>query len=344
MNEVIKVLKDGYWDCTSVVRVEDGSLRVRKESRVTETPGPWAYEALRREIAFLCNLPNGTEAYFPPILQSWDEDGRIGYEVPYYENRRDLAALLLAGALTQEVASKLQERLATIIFDRLHRAPPLHRDSFAHHVVEVVEGAIEALGADDRYKQLIEDEEVTINGAPVPGLRRTHRLLTEQGIYRRLDWTQAVLLHGDLILENVLWSPLLLIDPVSVAALDSGPPLFDLVKYESYARGELYAIREELITIGMVGGGYTYAIDWKRDELRRFRELDLSSIMRSEFERVHGKVNECLYQLIDGYFSLVMARNTSGLHQWARVIKGCLCFQAALPGASASSVVAGNPR
>lgn len=328
MSEVIKVLKDGYWDRTQVVRSEDGSLRVRKECKEGEPPGPWAHEALRREIDFLSQIPSGAEAYFPPVLASWNGD-RIGYEVPFYENRHDVGTLLQAGSLSQNDATRLQERLSEVVFSRLHQAPPIHRDSFGQHVAEVVGDALDALSDDSRYRSLVEEETLVINGKPGAGLRHAHGRLTDQGIYRRLDWTQAVLLHGDLILENVLWSPVLLIDPVSVAALDSGPPLFDLVKYESYASGELYAIREELVSIGMLEGGYSYAIDWNREALRPFRELDLTSTLRAEFERIHGPVNERLYQLIDGYFSLVMARNTRGLHQWARVIKGCLCLQAA---------------
>ena len=59
-------------------------------------------------------------------------------------------------------------------------------------------------------------------------------------------------LHGDLFLENILlptssdqplWpTQLVLIDPVSVAGMSAGHPLFDLAKYESYATGELPAM------------------------------------------------------------------------------------------------------
>ncbi|MFP6882342.1 MAG: hypothetical protein VCA34_15410, partial [Roseibacillus sp.] len=141
--------------------------------------------------------------------------------------------------------------------------------------------------------------------------------------------TPVVLLHGDLILENILWPPLLLIDPVSVAGLTSGHPLFDLMKYESYASGELFAIREESVTAGPRGAGFLFKIDWGNARLAPFRQFDLRSRFRAGYERRHGKIDHALYSLLDGYFSLVMARNTTGTHQWARVIKGCQCLATA---------------
>ena len=90
----IRTLKDGYWDLTTLVRATDGMLRVRKESRETANPGPWAHEALRNEISYLQNLPDPAKPYFPPLLDCWD-DRTIGYEIPFYSDRPDLARLVL---------------------------------------------------------------------------------------------------------------------------------------------------------------------------------------------------------------------------------------------------------
>ena len=68
MPEVVRILKDGYWDRTAVVRGADGELRVRKESVERDDPGPWAHAAMRKEISYLQSLPVGSESSYPVLL------------------------------------------------------------------------------------------------------------------------------------------------------------------------------------------------------------------------------------------------------------------------------------
>lgn len=322
MNKVVRTLKDGYWDRTTVVRGPGGELRVRKESREGGPPGPWAHRALRNEIRYLRSLPANDRPSFPSLLAFWD-DRTIGYEIPFYEDRDDFSSLLLGGRLDQDTADAMQRQLAGAVIEGLHRSPPFHPSGFTVHLREVLTTSIDALGREARFRPLTELPQVRINGSLVPGLQASLRELLKQDLCGRFEATPPVLLHGDLILENILWSPLLLIDPVSVAGLDSGPPLFDLVKYESFATGELYAIREQLIKAGPVPGGFHLETPKKHPALEPFRKVDLLSTFRGRFEREHGEVDPTQYALLDAYFSLVMALNTTGRHQWARVIKGC---------------------
>src|SRR5690606_27634077 len=126
----------------------------------------------------------------------------------------------------------------------------------------------------------------------------------------------SVRLHGDFFLENILWchAPvkddqprLVLIDPVSVAGVFVGPPVFDLVKYESYARGELLALRSAWVEV--VGfeprstGEYRYHIVWDEPGLATFRVRNWHSRYRNAFEKKFGAVDLRMYRLIDGYFS-----------------------------------------
>ena len=53
MSELVRTLKDGYWDLTTVVRSPDVTLRVRKGSKPTESPGRWSPASLRNDIAYL---------------------------------------------------------------------------------------------------------------------------------------------------------------------------------------------------------------------------------------------------------------------------------------------------
>ena len=316
MPDPVRILKNGYWDRTAVVRGADGGLRVRKECK--GTPGPWAREALRNEISYLQSLPAEAAPFFPPLLDSWDA-GTLSYEIPFYEDRESFAELVLRGEIDQAAADAMQEQLAEVVLDKIHR--PAGEPSLGTHLEEVMTTALDALADDDQFAPLIEAPSVTINGGHLPGLRRSFDELLAAEIFPALDADPPVLLHGDLILENILWSPLLLIDPVSVAGLSSGHPLFDLVKYVSFASGELFAIREELVAARADGDGYRFAIHWDHPRLAPFQALDLTTTFWNAFLRRHGEIDPRLYALLDAYFSLVMARNTTGVHQWARVLK-----------------------
>ena len=148
----------------------------------------------------------------------------------------------------------------------------------------MVEHALRALEAEPELARLIRAESIRLNGGPQAGPRMAFaRALTDGAIIAALDAEPQVRLHGDLFLENILWRrgrgaasispPLVLIDPVSVAGVVSGPPLFDLVKYESYATGELPALRSEWVDVGGFDGGddYRYRVRWHSAELAPFR-------------------------------------------------------------------------
>ena len=332
-SQPVRILKEGYWDRTSVVPSEDGCLRVRKESKDTASPGPWAHQALRNEIAYLASLPQAARAYFPPLLDSWDELS-IGYEIPFFAERQDVARLSLAGKLSAEDAESIQAELSRAVLSGLHAERENQATAFATHLETVLEESIIELAGMPPFRDLVESPSVSINGAaPIPGLHTALDAVRQSGVLTLLATQPSVRLHGDLILENILWPGLVLIDPVSVTGLTHGPPLFDLVKYESYASGELYAIREELVTAEPAhAGGYSYEIFWSATELAAFTQLDLRSRFRAEFVHVHGPVHPQLYHLLDAYFSLVMARNTTGRHQFARVLKGSQCLAASSAG------------
>ena len=302
------------------------SIFFRKESKETDNPGPWAREALRNEISYLDRVPEAARDYLPVPLLSWDEK-TTGYEIPYYEGRADLTHLILKGTLGPDDAREIQCQLVEAVLGGLHSAGQVDGAPFCTHLEEVLTESIEALAAEHHFHEIVEAESLILNGRTLPGLRTAHGHLRRSGILNHLAQQTSVRLHGDLILENMLWSPLLLIDPVSVAGLMMGHPLFDLVKHESYARGELYAIREELVSAARLSdGSYSLEIPWGIDALRPFERVDLTTQFRKEYIKLHGEIDPRHYQLIDAYFSLVMARNTSGIHQFARVLKGCQCL------------------
>jgi len=121
---VLRTLKDGYWDRTEVVQLDDGSLRVRKSSKGDAPPGPWGVAALRKEIEYLSTLPERARAVFPPILAAWDdtaaESPRVGYEVPFYADHVDAGQLAREGALAQVEIDLFQGMLAEALLERVH--------------------------------------------------------------------------------------------------------------------------------------------------------------------------------------------------------------------------------
>jgi len=202
-----------------------------------------------------------------------------------------------------------------------------------------VEHSLATLERDAELAPLIRAASVRLNGDEHAGPRAAFaRAKRDRALFAELDRAPQVRLHGDFFLENTLWrraesgdAPrLLLIDPVSVAGVSAGPPLFDLVKYESYATGELVALRAAWVTAAGFDGEseYSYRVSWERPELTPFRTLDWYRRFRRAFEGKYGAVDRRVYRLIDGYFSVAMAVNTSGVQRRARLLKATLDFDA----------------
>ena len=339
---VVRTLKDGYWDRTELVQLSDGSLRVRKSSKGDAPPGPWGVAALRREIAYLSTLAESAQAAFPPLLAAWDDQGSppvVGYEVPFYAEHRDAGELARRGSLSQAQIDEFEDSLAEALLDRVHPSEhaPLESSEppLSEHVRQVVAHALSALESDPALAALIRAEVVQLNQRQVTGPAAAFARIQSDGkALALLDGEPQVRLHGDFFLENILWrldAPLagraprlVLIDPVSVAGVMRGPPLFDLVKYVSYAKGELPALRSEWVDVsGFDDGepGYACQIRYHEPELAPFSARDWHSRLQRAFEAQYGATSIRLYALIDAYFSLAMAVNTSGVQRRARLLK-----------------------
>lgn len=357
---VVRTLRDGYWECTEVVQMADRSQRVRKRSKGDAPPGPWGVGALRREIEYLATLTPVARSAFPPLLARWDESHteppRVGYEVPFYPSHLDAGELARRGALAQAEVDSFQDTLAAVLLQRVHETlrPPLQ--SLSAHVVSVVQHALDALQADPVLARLIGADSIRLNGEPMSGPRAAFARARAGGsILSTLDAEPQVRLHGDLFLENILWRPasassrgsgkkegesneaisiaprLLLIDPVSVAGVVTGTPLFDLVKYESYTTGELLALRSEWVDVGGFDGsdGYLHRIRWQDAGLEPLRAFDWHTRFRRAFEHKYGVPDGRAYRLISGYFGVVMAVNTGGVQRRARLLQATLDFNEA---------------
>jgi hypothetical protein len=345
-SRVVRTLRDGYCDRTEVLELGDGTLRVRKSSKGNAPPGPWGVEALRKEIAYLSTLSEQARAVFPPLLAAWDdtatEPAQVGYEMPFYADHADAGQLARQGSLPQEEIDTFQETLAETAFERVHTPMAANGEPLSAHVVAVVEHALRTLEADPSLALLIGAESIRVNGKEQAGARTAFgRALADGSVVAALDAEPQVRLHGDLFLENMLWrradpssssgAHLVLIDPVSVAGVVRGPPLFDLVKYESYATGALAALRAGCVDVaGFDGtGDYSNHVRWQSAELAPFRAFDWHSRFRRAFETKYGAVHRRPYRLLDGYFGVVMAVNTGGIQRRARLLQATRDFNAA---------------
>lgn len=345
---IVRCLKDGYWDRTEVIELADSSRRVRKRTKGAVALGPWGVQSLRREIRYLTTLPNPVRMVFPTVLAAWDDELNgvpdVGYEMPFYPHHVDVSELARRGLLGQAEIDEFQDALAVALLDRVHEPVVAGDVPLSAHVVSVVEQALAELEMDPVLAPLIQAETVSLNGEKMAGLRAAFAQIVSGGnALHLLDADPCVRLHGDFFLENILWQPdavgkldgtprLLLVDPVSVAGVACGPPVFDLVKYESYATGELLALRSEWVDVAgfEFADVYRYRICWDDPALQSFRAFNWHARFRGEFKARYGPVDQPLYCLIDGYFSLAMALNTGGLQRCARLLKATVEFNAVL--------------
>ena len=321
--------------------MHDGALRVRKSFKGDQSTGPWGATTLRREIRYMEALDGQVAEYFPKLLAAWATPGQLGYEMSYVEGALDAGSLARSGAMTQVEADAFQERLAEVVFGVLHR-PVEPQDSLAEHLRTVINDVLERLGARDDFKALIDAPTVLLNGRDVRGPRAAFRWLVERhDATETLDRPPCVRLHGDLFLENILLprgagrpTEFILIDPVSVAGIMQGHPLFDLVKYESYATGELPAMRSEKVEIdgfdSDTRGRYVYRVCRDDPAIRPFRQIDWHRRFRAAYVLKYGRIDWVAYRLLEAYFALVMAVCTKGVQRQARLCKGTWALNAAM--------------
>ncbi len=345
-SRVVRTLNDGYWDLTEVIELADGSRRVRKRGKSATAERPWGVESLRREICYLKTLPPRAAAVLPPLLAGWDRQldntPDVGYEMPYYSDHQDAGSLARADALGQAEINMFQQELADAVLARLHEPAGAH-ESLSAHMVSAVRQAFDGLVAAPAFAALIEADTIELNGRPALGPRAVfEQIISETDMLAVIDGTPAVRLHGDLHLENILWRPLavsgreprlILIDPVSVAGVVWGLPLFDLVKYESYATGELMALRSERVEVTGIGedtGHYRCRIRTENAGLAPFLTLNWHAVFRAAFEGRYGPVDERAYRFIHGYFNATMALNTSGVQRQGRLLRVTEDFNAVL--------------
>lgn len=370
---VVRTLHDGFWDLTQVIELTDGSRRVRKRSKGATAERPWGPESLRREIRYLRSATPEAAAVLPSLLAWWDRADMagasdVGYEMPFYPDHRDAGTLAKEMALGQDEIDEFQRTLADAVLTRLHATTGQDVEPLSQHMTRAVRQAFDGLTGDPAFAALIEAEHIELNGRTALGPRAAFEAnVRNTNILDLIDRTPAVRLHGDLHLENILWRPaearaaenmnfstsapaetltrsaavptdeseprLVLIDVVSVAGVTFGLPLWDLVKYESYATGELMALRAEMIEVAGLGedtGRYRCRIRNEDPALAPFVQRDWHSLFRSAYEKQYGALNQCLYRFIHGYFNAAMALNTTGLQRQGRLLRATEDFNAAL--------------
>jgi hypothetical protein len=351
---VVRTLKNGYWDRTEIIELGDGSQRVRKCTIGATAPGPWGLRSLRREISYLAALPEAARAAFPRVFCTWDRESKgspeVGYEMAYDPGYKDAGELARAAILAQPEIDDFQDHLAGVVINLLHVSEQPD-EPLSEHLATTVNEAFDKLQHDDELAPLLDSENILLNDrtslGPRAAFEKIHRTT---GVLKTLDAEPSVRLHGDFFLENILWrhTPvegerprLMLIDPVSVAGVCAGPPVFDLVKYESYAKGELLALRSAWVDVGgfgeAAGRSYSYRIRWEEPGLQPFLNRDWRSRFRRAFENKYGKIDRGMYRLIDGYFSAAMAVNTTGAQRRARLLKATAEFNSVLRVAASGS-------
>ncbi|MCS5558980.1 MAG: hypothetical protein NZ738_06240, partial [Oceanospirillaceae bacterium] len=335
------LLRDGYWDRTEIIRMADGSLRVRKQSKGQQSSGPWGQDNLRAEALYLQDLEPHLLDLFPRLIASWEEPAP-GYDMAYMTHYVDVAQLVRKEAFNQQQANEFQSHLGKRVFGQLH-TQCTSQNSLAENVLATLQQAALAI-RDHNELQALTTPSMGINGQVCLNLAaNTATLIRQQTLLYGLDAAPQVRLHGDLFLENILlpatsenehWpTQLVLIDPVSVAGMGAGHPLFDLAKYESYASGELPAMRRgHTMVDGMdnTDVDFSFAIDWQHPEMQPFKVVNWHSMLRQSYISHYGVIDDAMYALLEAYFAAAMVLCTEGIEQQARALKATFSLQSAL--------------
>tara|TARA_B110000503_G_scaffold68935_2_gene107582 strand:- start:2121 stop:3185 length:1065 start_codon:yes stop_codon:yes gene_type:complete len=336
------LLRDGYWDRTEIIRMADGSQRVRKQSKGQQSAGPWGMDNLRSEAQYLQDLEPHLLDLFPRLIASWEEPAP-GYDMAYKNDCVDVGQLARAKVFNQQQANQFQNYLGKRVFGQLH-TPSSAPCKLSENILDTLNKAAQATASLADLSCLLKDQ-LTINGQACSSFTSNiMRLTAHTQLLQAIDSQPQVRLHGDLFLENILlpkfsslkqWpTQLVLIDPVSVAGISTGHPLFDLAKYESYSTGELPAMRRGHIQIIGMDGGHAlqlgFTIDWHHKDMKAYTDIDWHSCLRQSYVNHYGAVDEAMYALLEAYFASAMVICTNGVERQARALKALISLQRAI--------------
>ena len=334
------LLRNGYWDRTEIIRMADASLRVRKQSKGHESSGPWGQDNLRAEAIYLQELEPHLLDLFPRMIASWQQPAP-GYDMAYMTGHVDVAQLVRSQTFNQQQSNEFQAHLGKRVFGQLH-TPCQSLSSLAENVISTLQQAAQTLN-EHAQLQCLTSPSMCINGQLCQDLAtNTAHLIQHKTLVHSLDQAPQVRLHGDLFLENILlpetsehphWPrQLVLIDPVSVAGMSAGHPLFDLAKYESYASGELPAMRRGHVHVeGMNNKDteFSFTIDWQHTQMQPFKAINWHAALRQSYISHHGPIDPAMHALLEAYFAAAMVLCTTGVEQQARALKATFSLQAA---------------
>jgi hypothetical protein len=337
----VQLLRDGYWDRTAIVAMEDGSQCVRKISKGDLSAGPWGRNNLRAEASYLATLEADLQDFFPPLFTTWDE-ATTGYDMGYMDGYIDVGQIACQQLFNQDQAEAMQSYLGQRLFQQLH-TPSAANPLLVENIRSTLEKAQTCLQEHGQLNCLL--GHIQVNELAVAPLQDQLESIYNSPLLARFDASPQVRLHGDLFLENMLlpatdtgtdWPrQLILIDPISVAGIGAGHPLFDLGKYESYATGELPAMRQQrLVLEGFekpnIEGHYCWAIDWQDKAMQGFKNINWHSRLRELYIQHYGPVDVTMYELLQAYFAAAMVVCTQGREQQARALKMRASLQLAL--------------
>ncbi|MGY8861458.1 MAG: hypothetical protein ACKVJ2_02375 [Pseudomonadales bacterium] len=345
------LLRDGYWDRTEIISMADGSQRVRKQSKGQQSAGPWGMENLRAEALYLQELEPHLLDLFPRLIASWEQPAP-GYDMSYKKGCVDVGQLAQTKVFNQQQADDFQTHLGKRVFGQLH-TPSHSACKLSANILDTLQKAAHTLAvpyaattpAEPPNLGCLLADQLIINGQSCsPLATNITRLTTQKNLLQAIDNQPQVRLHGDLFLENILlpkfsslkqWpTQLVLIDPVSVAGISAGHPLFDLAKYESYACGELPAMRRGHIQVTGIEQGNTqkldFTIDWHNTDMQAYTQINWHSCLRQSYVAHYGPINEAMYALLEAYFAAAMVTCTQGVEQQARALKAIFSLERAL--------------
>ena len=207
---------------------------------------------------------------------------------------------------------QFQDALAEVVLERVHASAPAADEPLSVHLVSVVDHALGALEADPDLARLVRAESIRLNGKPQAGPRAAFaRASADSALLAALDAEPQVRLHGDLLLENVLWRRPDM-DAVS-GSRPAAPADRSGVGRRRHERPAAVRPREvRVLRDGRAGGlairlggrrrvrrrrRLPYGVRWQSAELAAFRSLDWHTRFRRAFEARYGPVDGRAYRL-----------------------------------------------
>ncbi|MBI2043094.1 NTP transferase domain-containing protein [Candidatus Pacearchaeota archaeon] len=204
-----------------IISFNDKNLKGDNFEKIIRKEAIEGKEKLINEVQWILNLPEDIKKHFPKIIKYDFKTDPVYVEMEKYP-MKTLRRLLMKGEITSNEALEILENVFDFMFNKVYpkSIKPTPKELINNIYFRRINDRLEEVKRKAAiFNDIIDGEEIIINGKKFPNIKKTFDELKEnRELIKILSLPTVGLIHGDLHFDNILvdkkdFSKFVLIDP-----------------------------------------------------------------------------------------------------------------------------------